>query len=236
MKKILLAALAVCPCFYTSLHAQWSAGVSAGYTNNELYTNISNYNYNSYHKEGGFVVAVPVHYVIRNWLAVKAEPGFIEKSFSLRQTVPGNPQTQLTSRYHYLQLPLMAQFSYSVGRWRGFANLGGYGAYWLYGRIKGTELDGFNYTFPDAINLTQDVDGKYEFDNRRDRHLQFGWLAGGGVQYTVSKKLDVFAEGRYYQDLTDQQKSYMHNQVPRYNNTASVSAGCLYHFSTRKRN
>lgn len=234
MKKIFLTAFIVWLC--TVVNAQWSAGISAGYTSNELYTNISNYNYNYYQKEGGFVIAVPVHYAIRDWLAVKAEPGFIEKSISLHQAVPVNPPTQLTSRYHYLQLPLMAQFSFGAGRWRGFANLGGYGAYWLSGRIKGTELDGFNYTIPDGINLTQEVDAKYEFDTRRDRRLQFGWLAGGGVQYAISKKLDVFAEGRYYQDLTDLQKDYMHNQVPRYNITTSVSAGCLYHFSTGKHN
>ena len=236
MKKIFLAVLAICPWFCIAVQAQWSAGISAGYTRNELYTNISNYDYNAYQKEGGFVIAAPVQYAIGDWFALKAEPGFIEKSFSLRQTVPGNPLTQLTSRYHYLQLPLMTQFSFGAGKWRGFANLGGYGAYWLSGRVKGTELDGFNYTFPDAINFTQDVDGKYEFDTRRDRRLQFGWLAGGGLQYAVSKKLDVFAEGRYYQDLTDQQKDYMRGQVPRYNITGSAGIGCLYHFSSRKHN
>lgn len=236
MKKFFLAAFVFCTCFYTALQAQWSAGISTGYTHNELYTNISNYDYNNYKKEGGFVIALPVQYTIHDWLAVKVEPGFIEKSFSLQQTVPGNPPTRLTNRYHYLQLPLMAQFSFGAGRWRGFTNLGGYGSYWVSGRIKGTELDGFNYIYLPFSNLVQEVNGKYEFDSRRDRRLQFGWLAGGGLQYTVSKKLDVFAEGRYYQDLTDQQKDYMRGQVPRYNMTVSAGIGCLYHFSTGKHN
>jgi opacity protein-like surface antigen len=234
MKKTFLAVFTFCSCSFTALQAQCSAGISAGYTSNELYTNISNYSYGAYHREGGFIVAVPVQYAIRDWLAVKAEPGFIEKTFSLRQTLPGNPTTRLTNRYRYLQLPLMAQFSFGAGKWRGFATLGGYGSFWLSGRIKGTELDGFNYTFPNFTHRIQEVDGKYEFDTRRDRRLQFGWLAGGGLQYAVSKKLDVFAEGRYYQDLTDQQKDYMHNQVPRYNITTAATIGCLYHLSTPK--
>ena len=235
MKKLLLSTLATFSCIFTIVQAQWSVGVSAGYTNNEFYTNISNYDYNYYKKKGGFVVSVPVKYAITKWFAVQGEPGYIQKSFSLVQELPTNPHTQLTSSYNYLQLPLMAHFSFGIKKWMGFVNIGGYGSYWLSGHIKGTELDGFNFpSYPAIVNTTQSVDGKYDFDSRRDRRLQWGLLAGIGLQYSFNKKLSLFAEGRYAADLTDQQKDYMRGQIPRYNITTSVTAGCFYHLPFNK--
>ena len=213
---------------------RWTLGLSTGYTRNELYTNISNYDYNYYKKEGGFVVSVPLRYSFTGWLALQAEPGYMQKAFSLWQALPSEPVTRLTSRYNYLQLPLIAHFSFGTKKFVGFINLGAYSSWWLSGHIKGTELDGFNYTYPVFRNFTQDVDATYEFDSRRDRRLQFGCLAGGGIQYILSNKFEIFAEVRYYSDLTDQQQAYMRNQVPRYNMTTSVTAGCLFHLSARK--
>jgi len=37
----------------------------------------------------------------------------------------------------------------------------------------------------------------------------------------------VFVEGREIQSLTDQQKNYMINQIPRYNQTFGLTLGCL---------
>lgn len=236
MRKLLLTTLVTASCFFTRLHSQLSAGISGGYTNNEFYTNISNYDYSYYKKEGGFVVAAPVRYGITNWFAVQAEPGFIQKSFSLWQTQQTAEPTHLTNRFNFLQLPVKAHFSFGSHKWNGFLHLGGYGSYWLSGRIKGTVADNYNspYYPPVILFLTQNVNGKYEFDKRRDRRLQYGWLAGIGLQYAIIKKLDLFAEGRYIEDLTDQQKKHMRNQIPRYNITTSVSAGCLYRFSMKK--
>lgn len=238
MKRIYFTVLCTCTLVLNSVQAQqhWSIGIDVGYTNNEFYTNISNYEYSYYKKEGGCIISMPLQYAVRDWFAIQAEPGFIQKSFSLWQTLQTAEPTHLKSTYEYLQLPVMAHFSFGSHKWKGFMNIGGYSAYWVSGHIKGTEVDNYNVPFypPALLYLPQKVDSKYEFDDRRDRRLQFGFLAGAGVEYMLCAKYSVFAESRYYQDQTEQQKSYMHNQVPRYNNTIAITAGCIYHFSATK--
>jgi hypothetical protein len=67
----------------------------------------------------------------------------------------------------------------------------------------------------------------YEFNSTRDNRFEFGWLLGIGVSYDA-KMYKLFIEGRLTQSMTDQQKKYMINQVPRYNQTYILSVGWLW--------
>jgi len=88
----------------------------------------------------------------------------------------------------------------------------------------------FNYNVPYSYNE------KYTFDTRRDNRIEAGWLAGAGVSYLFANKYNVFAEGRYMQAITDQQKNYMINQVPRYNQTYAVNIGCMMRIGRKTKN
>jgi hypothetical protein len=52
-------------------------------------------------------------------------------------------------------------------------------------------------------------------------------VLGIGVSYQLSTRYNLFIEGREIQALTDQQKNYMINQIPRYNQTFALTFGWL---------
>lgn len=58
--------------------------------------------------------------------------------------------------------------------------------------------------------------------------MEFGLLAGTGVEYWLQQKYRFFIEARYYYGLSDQQKNYMINQIPRYNDTYVIEASCMF--------
>lgn len=87
----------------------------------------------------------------------------------------------------------------------------------------------------DAVKL-HSYDEKVSFDERRDNRFEGGALLGIGLQYQVLPYLQFFAEGRYYYSLTDMQKDYMIDQVPRYNNTLGIQAGILFTASFASKN
>jgi hypothetical protein len=59
----------------------------------------------------------------------------------------------------------------------------------------------------------------------KDRRIEWGGLAGVGLQYMPSKKYVVSLEGRYTPTMSDQQNAYAENQTPRYNDTYSLLLG-----------
>ena len=57
------------------------------------------------------------------------------------------------------------------------------------------------------------------------------WIRPGVLSYDLTSRYQVFTEGRLLYDLTDQQKNYETNQVPRYNTTYGINAGILIHLN-----
>lgn len=217
-------------------HAQLSVGVEGGYNKNYLYTNTSNRDFTDYKPAGGFSIGIPVKYTLADWFAIQADPSFIKKNYSQQRSsfFEGVYQTNYNT---YVQLPLMGHFMFGGEQFKGFLNLGMYGGYWAAARVKGSIPNILNpvdtitatNTFYD-ISKAYSYNEKYSFDSRKDNRLEFGWLAGIGVSYKLTDRYEVFAEGRYYQSLTDQQKKYMTNQIPRYNQTYGVSVGLMITF------
>ncbi|NLU93756.1 porin family protein [Chitinophaga sp. Ak27] len=217
--------------------AQFEIGVSGGYNKNYLHTSTGYRAYTKYDALSGFTVSIPLQYHFNNWLAVEADPGYIQKNYEQERDhfFAGIYQKNTNS---YIQLPVMAHFSFGGDKLKGFMNLGGYGAYWASGRIKGAMANVFDEG-PDIPDNQQTYDyfqyakaynynEKYSFDSRRDSRIEFGLLAGAGVEYLLHQRYRIFVEGRYYYGLTDQQKNYMINQIPRYNDTYVIQAGCLF--------
>ncbi len=235
-KKCLLLCLCIIAGTLAS-RAQFSIGLEAGYNKNYLYTNTGFRAFTKYESVGGFNIGVPVRYTLNNWFAIQADPQYIRKNYKIVRTnfFDGIYQNNTNS---YLQLPLMAHFSFGGQKIKGFLNLGAYAGYWASARIKGTQIDAFSkgYDVPDDFQPKTILDlepgysynEKYEFDKRRDRRIELGLVGGTGVSYQLKPRYELFAEVRYYHALTDQQKNYMINQIPRYNETYTVQVGCLY--------
>ncbi|HVI45135.1 MAG TPA: porin family protein [Chitinophaga sp.] len=234
----------LCFCLLTQLHSSGqtiSLGIETGYNRNHVSTNSSPYFFTTYKSMGGANVAVPVQLKLNSWFGVQVAPTFIQKNYKLERSDYYKGQYQ---EFHnnYFQLPVMAQFSYGIRQWEGFVSLGTYTAYWSSGSTKGRQPSMWNtgdasaqyqYTIF-AANGPQEYNEPYHFDDRKDNRWEFGLLAGIGAQYAFPHCSKIYIEGRLYYALTDQQKNYMINQVPRYNTTTSISVGYLYTLPCRR--
>ncbi|PVH24596.1 porin family protein [Sphingobacterium corticibacter] len=221
---------------------RYEIGLSAGYTRNTLTTDNGSRSFTRNYPLNGFQVAIPMQYHINDWFGVQLDLAYVQKNYALRRTgFFEGVENEVTNSF--IQAPLMAHFSFGGEDLRGFLNLGGFAGYWASSRIRGASGDAFSadndlgdndqlYRFSEIFNLSS-YDERVSFDSRRDRRLELGLLAGVGLEYRVSPQYKIFAEARYQYSLTDLQKNYMINQIPRYNNTFGVQLGVLYGFGGR---
>jgi Outer membrane protein beta-barrel domain len=218
--------------FSISLKGQTRIGLEAGIDNNYLNTRISNVSFTGYHTRQGITIGIPVEFGISDWFAVGTGIIYLQKNYQWYRTDYYAGEYE-DFRNSYLQIPLAGKFSFGTKKIRGFLEVGGFMAFWTGGHVQGVAANIFNPVYPPLNTPPQtylQVDSGYQFneayafDNRRDNRVEFGWMAGCGVEYLLSKYI-LFIKGRLFQSLTDQQKEYMINQTPRYNITESLVAG-----------
>jgi hypothetical protein len=225
-------------CFSIYSNAQFSWGLEAGYTSNHLVTDNSNQSFTNYTSRSGFTVAIPALYKLNDWLSLKTKLTYIQKNYSIVRTgyYAGIYQNNNNS---YLQIPLMLQCNFGDDNFQGFVNLGVYGGYWLAGKQKGVEanilnpVDSAAYSSTAPSTYLNETNGysyneSYAFDSRKDKRFEFGYVAGLGLNYELKKGKKLFAEANYYYSVTDQQKKYQTNLVPRYNSTVAITVGILF--------
>jgi opacity protein-like surface antigen len=198
------------------------AGISGGYSHNHLYTSVSYRPFTAYESKGGFAVGLPVVYHVADWFSLQTELSILQKNYTRLRTdyyVFGFMPYQ-NFRNTYLQVPLMARFSFGGKDLRGFCALGGFTGYWVGSRIEGIALD---------LNAKPyEYNKKHIFDSRRDNRLEYGFLVGFGLEYKYTNSCSFTLEGRYYYSTSDLQKDYMLKQNPRYNNTFVIQAGVQF--------
>lgn len=224
-------------------NAQLSVGIEGGYNKNYLVTNNANRAFTNYTPLTGFSIGIPIEYKVQDWFAIEVEPSLVQKNYNQQRSAffAGVYQDNLND---YVQLPLMGHFMFGGNRLKGFLNAGLYAGYWVSATVNGKmpnilniANDGtatssiYNYENPYSYNE------KYTFSDRKDNRFEAGWIGGLGVSYNLSKRYQVFVEGRLLYSFTDQQKNYSINQVPRYNTTSGINSGVmmsLKNFTTKK--
>jgi hypothetical protein len=108
-----------------------------------------------------------------------------------------------------------------VAGWAGV-----YEGYWVDGHINGAFSNLINTSEPNPQAYTYSQ--AYSFDTRRDDRWEFGWQAGVKIDWKDSRdKTAPYLAVRVFQSLTDQQKNYMLQQVPRYDQTWAVALGFI---------
>jgi hypothetical protein len=211
-------------------------GGSVGVNKNYFYTNISNLSFTAIQSRFGFSAGIPVLDRVNNWLSVISGIQYEQKNYEMLRTgyFQGIYQKVTNS---YIQVPIKGHFSFGGKKLKGFAEAGGYIAYWAAGKVKGVEASGLNPVVLGTSNQTflqlsspYAYNQAYQFNSIKDRRLELGWMAGAGISFELKNKL-LFAGGSFFNSITDQQKNYMINQVPRYNLTYNFSAGCLINIS-----
>lgn len=210
--------------------AQWRVGLTAGYSRNTLSVD-TGYAYDlRYEARGGFTAGIPVQYDFRDWFGLRADLVFVQKGQKMHRT-DAYKAIYTDTRNNYLQLPVMANFSFGGQRVRGFLNAGGYVGGWLSSHRKGVTMRLFSDEEGDDSGAVSpanryEFDEKAPFDSRRDNRFEAGLVGGVGVSYRVAPRVELQAEGRCYYALTDMQKNYMKFHTPRYNTTFVVQVGC----------
>lgn len=207
--------------------AQWNIGAQGGATLNLLSTE-SGYAYDRTYGRGvGYSVGVPVQYEFIEWFALQTELSYTQKNYTWsRSGERADSQNKVTNSF--IQLPLMARFSFGGKRLRGFLNIGGYVGYWVSSHIEGNESQYFYEMYDSDNKYPYYYNEPVEFDNRRDNRFDAGLAGGIGIQYQINPRIRIMAESRYYVALTDMQKQYMLKQFPRYNNTGAVQIGLMF--------
>lgn len=226
MKKLFihfpLAVLLLCAFGTATATAQgWRVGVTAGADYNVRSMDMQYMS--DFRTEGrwGATVGVSGQYNFTDWFGVRADLNWAQKNYRQYRSVLN--VVDYKYRNNYLQLPVMASFSFGGSKLRGFTNLGVYGGYWMNSSRWGLDYNSFT-------DRTYDFSEKVNFDSDRDQRLDFGFVGGAGLEYRLSKHWAAQIELRYYYSTTSVQKQYMHVKDYRYNGTTAIQVGGYYVF------
>lgn len=219
--------------FSVPANAQWSVGVEAGLSHNTLTYDTGYYYHMNYNSSLGVSVAIPVQYQFNDWFALRAGVTYIQKSYNYHKTGFTKDLEERTTN-GYLDIPLVARFSFGGERLRGFFDAGVYAGAWLHSWREGTTYETFTEETANASGSILTIyeayrySEPYEFDSTRDNRFDVGLLVGAGLQYQVSDLVALTLTCRYYYGLTDMQRNYMRNQYPRYHNTIVTNIGVMF--------
>lgn len=218
MKKFFTILALILP---TMAFAQWRVGVNGGADFNHYTINTQFQSDYQYKDRWGCTFGVMGQYDFYNWLGVRAELDWTQKNYRMQRPVATTTDYKYVN--NYLQLPVMASFSFGGETVRGFFNGGIYGGYWLNSSRKGMDSNLFSET---SYNFSE----KIEFNSERDRRWDFGFVAGAGVEYRFADNWAAQVELRYYHSTLSVQKDYTGFKDNRYNSTFALQAGVWYCF------
>lgn len=220
MKRIITLIFVLTTCLTASAQG-WRLGVTAGADYN-TYSMDMQY-MNDFRTKGrwGATIGVSGQYNFTDWFGLRADLNWTQKNYRKYRTVLN--MVDYKYRNNYLQLPVMASFSFGGQKLRGFCNTGIYGGYWMNSSRWGTDYNNFS-------NKTYDFSEKQEFDSDRDQRMDFGFVGGAGMEYRFAKHWAAQVELRYYYSIISQQKQYMHVKDYRYNGTTAIQFGGYYIF------
>lgn len=202
--------------------AQWRVGVVGGADYN-VYRMDQQY-MTDFKVDGrwGATLGVTGQYDVNEWLGVRAELDWTQKNYRRSRVVYSDIDYKYTN--NYLQLPLMASFSFGAERLRGFCNVGLYGGYWLSSHRKGTDINFFDN------DKVISFDEKVDFYDKRDQRWDCGLMGGVGIEYRLAEHWAAQAEARYYYSTTSATKQYMRIADYRYNSTTALQLAINYIF------
>ena len=217
---LLLAALLM----PSAVQAQWRAGTYLGASFNMFSMDLQYMT--DYKLDGlpGAAMGVTGQYDLSDWLALRADLNLVQKNY--RQHRVALSSVDYWYRNTYLQLPVMASFSFGGRQLRGFCNLGVYGGVWLDSRREGTD---YNY-FSRAVSPHISFNERLPFNQERDCRWDFGFLGGLGAEYRFVWNWAARAEVNCYYSVVSTTKQYMRVKDYRYNTTAALQLGAVYSF------
>lgn len=218
-KRRLLLAFALMITLFAN--AQWRVGVTAGADYNVFSIDKQYMTDVLFDGRWGVTYGVTGQYNFTDWFGVRADFNLTQKNYRMHRA--NIEEVDLKYRNTYLQLPVMASFSFGGKKLRGFCNLGVYGGYWVHSYRSGEDMNSFT-------GQSFDIKGKVEFDSDRDKRWDCGLVGGVGMEYRFDRHWAAQVEVRHYYSTTSTTKQYMRNKDYRYHSTTAIQLGASYIF------
>ena len=218
-KRRLLLAFALMTTLFAN--AQWRVGVTAGADYNVFSIDKQYMTDVLFDGRWGVTYGVTGQYNFTDWFGVRADFNLTQKNYRMHRA--NIEEVDLKYRNTYLQLPVMASFSFGGKKLRGFCNLGVYGGYWVHSYRSGKDINSFT-------GQSFDIKGKVEFDSDRDKRWDCGLVGGVGMEYRFDRHWAAQVEVRHYYSTTSTTKQYMRNKDYRYHSTTAIQLGASYIF------
>ena len=222
--------------------AQFSIGFDLGYDYNHLNTPVSNKIFTKNTNIGGYSSSFQINYNFNNLFSLKTGFGLLQKNYSFTRTGDYLGVYETFTNF-YFQVPINVQLKIiEIRKFKLFVFGGIFSAYWAFAKVHGATPNIFNSTntvgndgqiiqYLTLANYSE----KYQFNAIKDKRFEFGFVTGLSINYGLNSNFSIFLEPKYYQSLTDQQKQYMVNQVPKINQTLCISIGCLMKLPSNKK-
>lgn len=227
MKRTLLL---FCLAAFSALPAAavtWFLGFEGGYAYNDYSVN-TQYAYDMrYTGANAFSIGVPVQLDILDWLGVHMDLQYVQKNNKMYRT-HSYDGIYTDTQNHYLQVPVLVNFSFGGDRVCGYASVGGYMGCWLASHRKGVAMT----TTAPSVTLGGAL---YRFDEYReleanhDNRFDAGAAGNLGIRVKIDERMVFFAEGTLYYGLVSTEKTRnLVSPTPRYNTTYALQVGLLF--------
>lgn len=218
--------ISVCFAALTTLPAAaatWFMGFEGGYNYND-YNIETNYAYDMRYKgAGGITVGIPMQLDVVDWFALRMDLQYVQKNHKMYRT-HAYKSIYTDTHDHYLQLPILLDFSFGGEKVRGYVGVGGYVGCWAASHREGTALsittDGLkNYMFDEYRKL----------DKRHNSRFDAGLAGNLGIRLKIDDRMAFHAETDFYYGLVSTEKTKgLVAPNPRYNTTYTVLIGITF--------
>lgn len=230
MKKIIPFLLILCVA--PTLFAAWSVGVTGGADYNIPDRNTAWAEDVVWSGKWGFNAGATVGYSFTDWFAIRSGLSVMTKNYAMTRTSLYMQEVYTDYNDVYLELPVMADFSFGGQSLRGHAYAGGYVGYWAASNRSGKSMDPLHEPMGQGAVPFNESHTFTEADNR----FNAGLLCGLGMSYAFTYNWKVNLDGFFYYDLT----SYVKQQSAivkefRYNSTVALQVGLTYTFGEAKK-
>lgn len=198
----------------------WTLGVAMGASYN-WQTRDAGYAYDkAFSGAWGASAGLTATYKIEEWISIRADLLFTQKNYKMERMKSELQELDIHSDHmcHYLQLPVMADWTFVVGDLRSHIFTGAYAATWIGGNVSRKTL--FE---------AEETRTRYEF-TPEDNRIDGGLVGGLGVSYDVLPYLRIGAEALFYYSMSNTVKKQALMYDKRYNNTIVIGISTKYIF------
>lgn len=233
MRKALLFLLVILLPISLFASSGWNIGIEGGYTMGFYDQRGGERPYRTFSMGHAFELSVPIEYRVKEWFSIVSGLRYIGKPYNMHEdnSEEGGIDLYRTRNVnHYFEVPLSLRFSLGNDTIRGFLGAGLY----LGVRFLSTESGRLNvYDFITTADTNPYFWGTVDLNPVSDNLFDTGLLAEAGIGYTLGRG-ELLISARYQYSFTSLDRKYQKNQVHRYIDTLSITAGYSFSLGDKK--